>query len=183
MTGIRRILYNILVFYHVNYYGALFDFISCCNVQPFYSADPKASIASAMSSQIAETSTDNICELLMDNGFDISVVEVFRCNKVDGEVFVQLDSNDMKELGISALGDRKKLQKLQNSERRRGDSEGDPCMLVDLTPSRTLLHSPAFPSIGVSPSVTSSPESGQNNSPCSEGTSNTTEQQSSLAST
>lgn len=117
----------------------------------------------------------------MDNGFNISVVEVFHRNKVDGEVFVELDSNDMKELGISALGDRKKLQKLQNSE-RRGDSSGDSCMLADLTPSCSLLHSPVFPSIDVSLSVTSSPEVGQNNSPCSQGTNNTTEQESPSAS-
>ena len=70
-----------------------------------------------MNSQIAEGSTESICELLMDNGFDISIVEVFHHNKVDGEVFLELDSNDMKELGISALGDRKKLQKLKCQNR------------------------------------------------------------------
>ena len=125
-----------------------------------------------MSSQIAEASTENICELLMDNGFDVSIVEVFRRNKVDGVVFVELDSNDMKELGISALGDRKKLQKLKSSERGSGS-----CMLADSTPSRSLLHSPVFPSIDVPPSVASSPEVWQNNSPCSEGTDSVTEQQ------
>ena len=46
--------------------------------------------------------------------FDEGVVETFRCNKIDGETFLELTSADLKELGIVALGDRKKLGKLMN---------------------------------------------------------------------
>ena len=62
----------------------------------------------AMDTRLTEASTEKICELLLENGFDNSVSSVFRDNKVDGAVFVDLDKDDMKELGISALGDRKK---------------------------------------------------------------------------
>ena len=65
-----------------------------------------------MDTRLTEASTEKICELLLENGFDNSVSSVFCDNKVDGAVFVDLDKDDMKELGISALGDRKKLQQL-----------------------------------------------------------------------
>ena len=37
------------------------------------------------------------------------MVEVFRQNKIDGIEFVNLTRDDIKELGVSALSDRKKL--------------------------------------------------------------------------
>ena len=53
-----------------------------------------------------------MCEMLVKAGFDDSVVEVFRSNKIDRVVLLELDRDDMSELGIVALGDRKKLQKM-----------------------------------------------------------------------
>ena len=65
-----------------------------------------------MGSKAFEHSTEQVCKLIQDSGFDYSVVEVFRENKIDGIEFVSLSRDDMKELGISALGDRKKLLRL-----------------------------------------------------------------------
>ena len=44
--------------------------------------------------------------------FDAEVVDTFRINKIDGETLLELTQEEMKELGIVALGDRKKLVKL-----------------------------------------------------------------------
>ena len=57
-------------------------------------------------------SVERVCDILETNGFDSEVVEAFRGNKVDWDVFTQLDKDDIKELGVTALGDRKKLQQL-----------------------------------------------------------------------
>ena len=54
-----------------------------------------------------KASTKEICSLLLENGFHHSVTGVFHDNKVDGAVFVDLDKDSMKELGISTLGNRK----------------------------------------------------------------------------
>ena len=53
---------------------------------------------------------ERVCRLLSDAGFDNTVVEIFRENKVDLEVLISLDKEDMLELGVVALGDRKRLQ-------------------------------------------------------------------------
>ena len=39
-------------------------------------------------------------------------MEIFRSNKIDCAVLLELDRDDMSELGIVAFGDRKKLQKM-----------------------------------------------------------------------
>ena len=57
-----------------------------------------------MDTRLMEASTEIICKLLLENGFDNSVSSVFCDNKVDGAVFVDLDKDDMKEFGISARG-------------------------------------------------------------------------------
>ena len=44
--------------------------------------------------------------------FDAEVVDTFRINKIDGETLLELTQEEMKELGIVALVDRKKLVKL-----------------------------------------------------------------------
>lgn len=41
-------------------------------------------------------------------------MEVLRANKIDGGTLLELNSEDLKELGIVALGDRKKLEKVKN---------------------------------------------------------------------
>ena len=54
----------------------------------------------------------DVCKLLQANGFEVEVAEVFLENKIDGSTLLDLNSEDLKELGITALGDRKRLQKL-----------------------------------------------------------------------
>ena len=60
---------------------------------------------------MASLTVEGMCERLAKE-FDSEVVETFRTNKIDGSVFIELEESDMKELGIVALGDRKKLKKL-----------------------------------------------------------------------
>lgn len=55
----------------------------------------------------------DVCKLLRENGFDEEVIETMRTNKIDGSTFIDLNSQDLKELGIVALGDRKRLEKLR----------------------------------------------------------------------
>lgn len=49
-----------------------------------------------MSTNLMETSTKEICCLLLENGFNHSVTSVFCNNKVDGAVFMELDKDDIK---------------------------------------------------------------------------------------
>ena len=49
-------------------------------------------------------SVERVCDILETNGFDSKVVEAFRGNKVDWDTFTQLDKDDIKELGVTALG-------------------------------------------------------------------------------
>jgi len=65
-----------------------------------------------MASKAAVLSAEQVCNLLQDNGFDDSVVELFKENNIDGTELTSLDREGMKELGITALGDRKKLLRL-----------------------------------------------------------------------
>ena len=55
---------------------------------------------------------EDVFQLLLENDFDALVVEIFRANKIDRKVLIDLDRDDMKELGILALGDRKRLQQI-----------------------------------------------------------------------
>ena len=55
---------------------------------------------------------EKVCSLLYEEGFDDDVVQVFRDNKITHSVFAELNKEDIRELGIVALGDRKKLLKL-----------------------------------------------------------------------
>ena len=55
---------------------------------------------------------EKMCSLLSDAGFDDTVVDIFRENKVDQQVLISLDKEDTLELGVVALGDRKRLQQL-----------------------------------------------------------------------
>ena len=56
--------------------------------------------------------TAGVCELLRENGFDEEVAETMFINKIDGATLLDLNTQDLKELGIVALGDRKRLEKL-----------------------------------------------------------------------
>lgn len=55
---------------------------------------------------------EEVCSILTEAGFDEATVEIFRSNKIDRTVLMNLDKDDMKELGITALGDRKRLQSI-----------------------------------------------------------------------
>lgn len=68
-----------------------------------------------MASRFAPLSIAAVCSLLQTNGFDDEVVEIFRTNKIDGSTLLELNSDDLKELGIVALGDRKKLAKVKSA--------------------------------------------------------------------
>lgn len=60
---------------------------------------------------MAHLTVEDICKILAEE-FDEEVVKTFRMNKIDGETLLELTQEDLKELGIFALGDRKKLAKL-----------------------------------------------------------------------
>lgn len=62
-----------------------------------------------MAESLAES---EVYQLLRQRGFGDSVVENFAKNKIDMDVLKDLNADDIKELGIIALGDRKRLQKL-----------------------------------------------------------------------
>ena len=65
-----------------------------------------------MANYIDILSVAEVSDLLIENGFDADVVECMRANKIDETTLLQLNSEDIKELGIVALGDRKRLERL-----------------------------------------------------------------------
>ena len=68
---------------------------------------------------------EEVSSLLTNAGFDTEIVQIFVSNKIDRSVLATLTTQDMKELGIVALGDRKKLQFLIDTVQR----EARNCML------------------------------------------------------
>ena len=56
-------------------------------------------------------STLDVSDFLAANNFDEEVVKVFRSNKINGKVFL-LTEEDFRELGLTALGDRRLLSQL-----------------------------------------------------------------------
>ena len=57
-------------------------------------------------------SVSDVSDFLTTNSFDEEVVKVFRCNKINGKVLSLLTEEDLKELGLAALGDRRLLSHL-----------------------------------------------------------------------
>lgn len=53
---------------------------------------------------------EKVCDFLMKCKFDEEVIQIFQLSKISGSVLVMLSDTDMKELGLTALGDRKRLQ-------------------------------------------------------------------------
>ena len=47
-----------------------------------------------------ESNEVSMCELLRDEEFDEDIVESFRTNKIDKITFLELDQDDLKQLGI-----------------------------------------------------------------------------------
>lgn len=62
-------------------------------------------------------------KILTENGFCTSIVQLFHENMIDKEELMELNTDDLKELGITALGVRKKLFRLIDSLR----SSEQPC--------------------------------------------------------
>jgi len=59
-------------------------------------------------------SIEEFCDILTSYNFDDDVVQVFRSNKIDGSIFLELTQEDFKELGVVSLGDRKKMERLKS---------------------------------------------------------------------
>ena len=57
-------------------------------------------------------STVEVCQFLEKKGFETDIIELFRTNKIRGEVLPLLKDVDYKEIGVAALGDRKMLLEL-----------------------------------------------------------------------
>lgn len=55
---------------------------------------------------------DEVCQFLRKNDFEEKVIQAFRVNKVRGRVLPLLNDEDLKQLEVAALGDRKYLQHL-----------------------------------------------------------------------
>ena len=60
--------------------------------------------------------TERVCDFLTNNHFDEEVVGIFKTNKICGSVLSSLNEADLKELGLTALGDRRRLQSLIKRE-------------------------------------------------------------------
>ena len=50
--------------------------------------------------------------ILKSEGFQDDIVETFKNNEIDVDVFVDLNRDDFKDLGITAVGVKKKLLRL-----------------------------------------------------------------------
>ena len=56
---------------------------------------------------------EEICSKLRDAGFEEEVIDIFKRNRIDVPVFLELDSEEFIQLKVDALGDRKRLISLQ----------------------------------------------------------------------
>ena len=57
-------------------------------------------------------SVEEVCGYIEEKGFENDVIELFRANRIRGPVLSMLTDDELKELGVAALGDRKILLKL-----------------------------------------------------------------------
>ena len=57
-------------------------------------------------------SVQEVCSFIEQKGFEDDVIELFRVNRIRGPALSLLTEEDLKELGVAALGDRKILLKL-----------------------------------------------------------------------
>ena len=62
---------------------------------------------------------DDVCQFLRKNDFEEKVIQAFKVNKVRGRVLPLLNDEDLKQLELAALGDRKYLQHLLSSGCRK----------------------------------------------------------------
>lgn len=66
--------------------------------------------------ELKDLSVEQLCGLLQTKGFGQDVIGVIRKHKVDGYILVDLDDDDMTDIGIEAWGDRRRLRKLISSD-------------------------------------------------------------------
>ena len=64
-----------------------------------------------LSNGMEKWTTNEVCSFIANKGFQEDVVELFSVNRITGEVLSLLTEDDLKELGVAALGDRKLLLK------------------------------------------------------------------------
>ena len=63
--------------------------------------------------RVTSLTVSEVYSMLRKEGFEHDIASVLQNNKIDGLTLLELDSEDMIELGITTLGDRKRLQRLQ----------------------------------------------------------------------
>ena len=61
--------------------------------------------------------TADVCCLMETYGFDEDIIEIFSTNKIDGSTLFELNTKDIKELGVRAYGDLKRLERMMKTER------------------------------------------------------------------
>ena len=55
-----------------------------------------------------------VTDMLIKEGFEDDVVAIFEKNRIDKVVFMEMDKDDFNELGVMALGDKKRLMILKD---------------------------------------------------------------------
>ena len=58
---------------------------------------------------------EKVCSLLRLQGITEDIISIFRMNKIDQDVLFDLDIEDLKQLGVTALGDIKKVKKVKEA--------------------------------------------------------------------
>ena len=69
---------------------------------------------------------EEVCHFLKRNDFEENVIQAFRVNKVRGRVLPLLNDEDLKQLELAALGDRKYLQHLLSRVCREDEVKARP---------------------------------------------------------
>ena len=92
-------------------------------------------------------SVEEVCQFLKRNDFEENVIQAFRVNKVRGRVLPLLNDEDLKQLELAALGDRKYLQHLLSracrEEKEVGLDRREPCLQFSHT-TRCLRLTTSF---------------------------------------
>lgn len=71
-----------------------------------------ARVADLAMRKMESWSVEEVCGFIEEKGFEKDVIELFRANRIRGPVLSTLTDEELKELGVAALGDRKLLLKL-----------------------------------------------------------------------
>lgn len=56
---------------------------------------------------------EEMCKWLEGEGFEDDILDVFRSNRIDSKIFLELNKDDFEDLGVTALGDKKRLNLLK----------------------------------------------------------------------